>query len=242
MLEQVAEYAASMPASYREAFDPVEVATHAAIVARRRGRPTHVEAWDELPGRVVAVCVVADDRPGLLARISAALVAHEVDVVRAHGYCRPLGSSGRMEAIDFLWLRRTRGGELDSLSPDDLEAIGEMIDALVRGDAAFTPSTRPPAPRTGATLVRFKRDERGGMVLTVEATDRPGLLLAVTQTLFRAGLQIVGVRATSERGRAIDRFEVVEHDGSPVGPERTLTLQIAVLAAIDGAGEDDVSA
>src|SRR5256885_2510875 len=110
VFEDIAAFAASMPASYRRAFDPVEVASHAAIVSRRGAKATHVEAWDELPGRVVAVCIVADDRPGLLARISAALVAHEVAVVRAHGYTRaPRGAA--KQAVDFLWLRRVKNGE-----------------------------------------------------------------------------------------------------------------------------------
>lgn len=235
VFEDIAAFAASMPATYRRAFDPVEVATHAAIVARRGDKTTHLEAWDELPGRVVAVCVVADDRPGLLARISAALVAHEVDVVRAHGYGRTR-RNGTKEAVDFLWLRRTRNGELTTIDDDELEALGELIEALVGDETSLEapPSIRPPG--AGATKVSFARGDDGGMVLTVEATDRPGLLLAVTQTLFRAGLQIVGVRATSEQGRATDRFEIVEHDGSAVSAERVLTLQIAVLEAIDGAG------
>jgi [protein-PII] uridylyltransferase len=233
VFEDIAAFAASMPVSYRRAFDPVEVASHAAIVAHRGAKPTHVEAWDELPGRVVAVCVVADDRPGLLAQISTALVAQEVDVVRAHGYTR-VPRTGKKEAVDFLWLRRVKNGELASIDDDDLEALGETIDALVTGDASFEPPPSVPTPRGGETKVIFARGDDGGMVLTVEATDRPGLLLAVTQTLFRAGLQIVGVRATSEQGRAMDRFEIVEHDGSAVGHDRVLTLQIAVLTAIDG--------
>ncbi len=236
-LEAVAAFAGSMPAAYREAFDPIEIAAHAAIVARRGPAPTHVESWDELPGRVLALCVVADDGPGLLARVSAALVAHEVDVVRAYGYAR----ANTHEAVMFLWVRRVVRGELASLGPVDVDAVGELLDALVNGEASFD---APPsaAPRTGSTTLRFERARAGVMQLTVEATDRPGLLLAVTQTLYRAGVQIVGVRATSERGRVVDRFDIVEQDGSEVGAERARALQIAVLAAIDGAAEDDVSA
>jgi UTP:GlnB (protein PII) uridylyltransferase len=232
-LEDVAAFAASMPPSYREAFDPAEIATHAAIVARRGAGVTHVEPWDELPGRVLCVCVVAPDRAGLLARVSAALVAHEIDVVRAYGYTRE-GRDGVAEAICFFWLRRLRAGELETVSPEDVVAVAETIDALLRDDATLEPAP-PPPPQTGATHVSFERGASGGMVLTVEATDRPDLLLAVTQTLYRAGLQIVGVRATSERGRAVDRFEIVEHDGTAVGAERVLTLHIAVLSAIEGA-------
>jgi [protein-PII] uridylyltransferase len=234
VFEDIAAFAASMPASYRRAFDPVEVATHAAIVSRRDGKTTHIEAWDELPGRVVAVCIVADDRPGLFARISAALVAHEIDVVRAHGYVRKKEHEPD-EAVDFLWLRRVRRGELTSIADEELEEINELVEALVRDESALEAPVSMPPSRGGDTKVLFARDDDGGMVLTVEATDHPGLLLAVTQTLFRAGLSIVGVRATSEQGRARDRFEIIEHDGSPVTEERALALQVAVLSAVNGA-------
>jgi UTP:GlnB (protein PII) uridylyltransferase len=234
-LGDVAAFAGSMPAAYRAAFDPIEVAAHAAIAARRGASPTYVESWDELPGRVLAVCVVADDHPGLLARVSAALATNEVDVVRAYGYGRTNGAGAR-EALMFFWVRRVVRGELASLARSDVDALAALLEALVRGDASYE-APAAVQPRTGATTVRFERGQ-----LTVEATDRPGLLLAVTQTLYREGLQIVGVRATSERGRVVDRFDVVERDGSEIGPERTLALQTAVLAAIDGEKKDDVSA
>ena len=76
-VESVAEFVASMPTSYREAFahDEEAVEVHAGIASRREASATRVEIWKDLPERVVAICIVADDRPGLLSQISAALVA-----------------------------------------------------------------------------------------------------------------------------------------------------------------------
>src|SRR5438552_10280819 len=100
---EVRAFTASMPASYRAMFDADAIEAHAAIVARRGGRTTHLEVWKELPERVVALCVVADDRPGLLSRISAALVAHDMDVVAAQAYGRGRSRTAR-EAVDLLWI------------------------------------------------------------------------------------------------------------------------------------------
>lgn len=230
-------YLASMPVEYRAAFDPEAIALHAAIVQRRGTDATHVEMWRSLPERVVAVCVVADDRPGLLSAISASLVAHDLDVVTAHAYCRP-SEDGTREAVDILWLRRLHGGA--PIRERDIEAIGATVDALVTGDTRFPepPSSRRTAFTTsrsrsfGATRVRFA-NEVDGMKLTVEAVDRPGLLLAITKTLFAAGVQIVALRATTDRGRAVDTFHLVELDGKPLVGERVFALQIAVLSAID---------
>ena len=86
--DEYAAFAASMPASYREAFDEEAFEAHAAVASRREGSATRVEIWKDLPERVVAICIIADDRPGLLSQISAALVAEHIDVVSAHAYCR----------------------------------------------------------------------------------------------------------------------------------------------------------
>jgi len=148
-------------------------------------------------------------------------------------------------------------GQLRRLSPHDapkLEAIGEMVDALVSGEARFPErgrSSRPPPPpsfassRTrsfGTTRIRFAHDETTGvMTLTVEATDRPGLLLSITKTLFGAGVQIVSLRATTDRGRAVDTFHLVELDGKPLARDRLFALQNAVLSAIDAATPTSVN-
>jgi [protein-PII] uridylyltransferase len=237
----VRAFASSMPASYRAMFDTEAIEAHAAIVARRNARTTHVEVWKELPERVVAICVVADDRPGLLSRISAALVAHDMDVVAAQAYGRGRSRAAR-EAVDFLWIRRFAGpsGTHPPIRGRDIERIGESLDALVRGRATFDGAVKfAQAVRASreSTRVRFEPDaEDGCTVLTIEASDRPGLLLLITRTLFRERVQIVGSHVTTRDGRAVDRFRLTELDGAPLRRARLLGLQTAVLAAIEEAG------
>ncbi|MBX3187744.1 MAG: hypothetical protein KF819_12045 [Labilithrix sp.] len=240
--DDASAFAASMPVAYRAAFDADAIAAHAAIADRRGASATRVEIWRTLPERVVAICVVADDRPGLLAHVSAALLAHGIDVVSAHAYCRRR-SDGGAEAIDVLWIRKvpTKEGSVALVRDEDIAAIGELTEALVRGRAKLeqpTPYARPRSSQ-GSARVRFEREADGTIALTVEAVDRPGLLLVVTKTIFRAGLQIIGLRASSEGGRALDRFQVAEPDGGPLGQGRQLALQTAIFAAIeDPKGED----
>jgi UTP:GlnB (protein PII) uridylyltransferase len=241
--ESVGEFEASMPAPYREAFDREAREIHAGIVSRREASATRVEIWRDLPERVIAICIVADDRPGLLSQISAALVALEIDVVTAHAYCRRR-SDGVLEAIDFLWIRRVAraNGSVGPIRARDVATIGEMVDALVRGNAKFDPAVHfARALRTAAASTRVRFDDGAGdgtMLLTVEATDQPGLLLVVTKAIFRAGLQILALRATSEDGRAIDRFHLAELDGRPLVQARLLALQTEIFAALeDGEGD-----
>lgn len=236
-------FIASMPAAYRAAFDDDAVTLHFEIACGRERGETRVEVWRELEGDVLAVCVVADDRPGLLARINAALVAHAIDVVEAQAYCR-MDADGAAEAVDFLWIRRAPGARAAfPLRAADVRELGVMISALADGRVTFAGSVAvvpasPPSAGGGVTNVRFEHDdETGATVLTIEAVDRPGLLLAVTRTLFKAGLQIVSLRATTTSGRAVDRFELAELDGMPLRRDRMFALQTAILCAIDEAGE-----
>ncbi len=84
-----------------------------------------------------------------------------------------------------------------------------------------------------ATRIAMSDTENGELLMTIEASDRPGLLLAITRSLFRAGVQIVASEATTEGGRVVDRFTIVEIDGSPVSEKRRRSLQTDVLAAVD---------
>lgn len=246
-----AAFVASMPASYRETFSDDEVMAHFAIVSGREPGETRVELWrDEEEEGLLAMCVVADDRPGLLAKINQAFVAHAIDVVTAHAYCREAHydlDGETTEAVDFLWIKRVPGAHKLPLHASDVPQIARMIEALAEGRATYAGAlavvpAQSPVHVGGCTTVRFEHDDRAGRaVLTIEAVDRPGLLLAVTKTLFDAGLQIVGLRATTEGGRAVDRFELAEADGRPVEKKRMFALQTAILCAIDEAGEGRAS-
>jgi [protein-PII] uridylyltransferase len=239
-VDAIRAFVASMPVSYRTLFDIDAIEAHAAIVEKRGQRAAHVEMWRELPERVVAIAVVADDAPGLLSRISAAMVAHEIDVVAAQAYCRTTPTT-RVEAVDFFWIRRAArpSGGAAAVAPlreRDIDALGTTLEALVRGRASFARAVRYARAVRGAggtARVRFDDAEGGGMILSVEAADRPGLLLLLTDALFRERVQIVRSDVSTHEGTATDRFHLMELDGAPLRRGRALGIQTAVLAAIE---------
>lgn len=225
--DRLAAFVQSMPPAYRQSFDFEATRAHAGIVERRAGRGAHVEIWREHSPRLVAICVVAADKPGLLSSISAALVAHRIDVVSADAYCRTR-DDGEIEAVDFLWIRRLPNAR-GSVAPVRAKDILALAGAIERADLDSVEMPPPSVASPNASArVRFAGDE-----LTVEAVDRPGLLLAVTQALFRSGVQIVALRATTEDGCAVDRFQLAEPNGQPLKNARLLELQCAVLGALD---------
>ncbi|HEX4448025.1 MAG TPA: hypothetical protein VH044_14855 [Polyangiaceae bacterium] len=229
-------FVSTMPERYRESFEAAEVAEHGVIVDRRGGASAHIEVWRRLPENITVVCIVADDRPGLLSRITASLVIHSMDIVSAQAYTRTL-PSGHGEAVDFLWLRRVGGGG-PALSDAECARIGDVLRALVAGemsiDAAFSGVRPLPEVRQAfATRIALTESAKGELVMTVETSDRPGLLLAITRALFRAGVQIVTSNATTSNGLVSDRFTLVEADGSSITEKRRRAIQTDVLAAVD---------
>lgn len=227
-----------MPARYRDSFDGVSIREHAAIVARRGQAPAHVEIWRRLPnGRAVA-CVIADDRPGLLALISAALVVQSLDVVSAQAYTRAVPDRDAAEAVDLLWLRRDADLPMPIRNADAVQFAkvlsGLLTGAVTMESVARNAKARPSTPPGASTRVAFNETSDAGLsVLTVETYDRPGLLLAITLALFKARVQIVGTDAVTSEGRVVDRFTIVELNGSPILRHRRGAVQTAVLAAMD---------
>jgi [protein-PII] uridylyltransferase len=196
--------------------------------------PAHLEVCGRSPDGATLVCVVADDRPGLLSRIAASLVIHSMDILSAQAYTR-VSDAGTGEAVDFLWLRRVadRG---PPLTGPECERIADVLRALVTGERSIDAevSGARAVPRESfATRIAMSDTDKGELLMTIETSDRPGLLLAITRSLFRAGVQIVASEASTESGRVVDRFTIVELDGSPVNEKRRRALQTDVLAAID---------
>lgn len=237
-MEVFTSFHASMPERYRDSFDARAVREHAAIVARRAGAPVHVEMWQRLAKGGAVLCVVADDRPGLLSFISASLFVHQLNVVAAQVYTRTDPATGRPEAVDFLWLERDAALALPILQ-GDVTRIGVVLASLVTGETTLEQLIRKagpakPARRGAVTRVTFEPSLDDGLaVLMVETFDRPGLLLAIARALFRAGVQIVASDASTRDGRVVDRFTVAELDGGPIRTGRRGVVQMEVLAAIE---------
>jgi [protein-PII] uridylyltransferase len=239
-LDPTSAFRASMSESYRHAFDDAAIREHAAIVSRRadaQSSAAHVEIWRQLPKGVSVLCVVADDRPGLLSFICASLVLNKMDVLTAQAYTRRLPEGGG-EAVDLLWLRRDAGSDHGMpVLESDVERISDTLRQLITGELSIEAAVERarssrPVPPGASTNVTFDEDDAEGLVLTVETFDRPGLLLAITLALFRANVQIIASDAVTRAGRVIDRFSIVEVDGSPIRRARRGIVQIEVLEAI----------
>jgi len=237
-------FAASLPASYRSNFDASAIQAHARIARERESAPANIGAFfsNRVPG--AAICVVADDRPGLLATISAALVLCGLDVIEAEAYTRRIPGK-HDEAVDIFWVRHEDPSDHRlRLGNEEVLQLCQTLIGLIEGkldrkrpDASHRAAITPAAKET---VVRFIEGEDGAFAtLEVETFDRSGLLLSLSQALFSQRVQIVGSQVKTRGGRVFDRFHIVELDNKPISPARRLEIQVAILSAIDPVPEED---
>jgi [protein-PII] uridylyltransferase len=262
--DEIGAFVASLPKSYAQKYATDEIGLHLAVAARRGSGPVSVGLLPvgqspaaqlsvaQLPvsqSNPATLCVIAEDRPGLLATISGALILCGFDVVDAEAYTRKL-DHGHFEAMDLFWVRRQGsaghvGAPAEPVTAADAQRLEATLSDILLGKQRFP--TMPPLGEVGPpehasdTRVRFIEDKSGGLsVLEVETGDRSGLLWLLSRALFERNVQIITSQVSTKGGRVFDRFTVVELDGSPIGDARRLEIQVAVLSAIEPARRKSV--
>ncbi|MEI9951730.1 MAG: hypothetical protein WDO74_22815 [Pseudomonadota bacterium] len=225
-----------MPAAYARVFTATEVLDHARIVARRGAHLVHAEICLGPSGD--QVCVVAEDRPGLLALVTDALLVHGLSIRNAKVYCRQR-ADGQSEAVDFFQLEHTKGDASVGVGASELGSFLQTLSELVAEDvlAASRPSAVPTSS-SPATRVYFEIEglRRGEATLLVEAPDSEGLLNAITNALHDQNVHIRASEIRTEAGVAHDRFELVSNDAQTLSAVRLCDIQQAVHAALPKLG------
>ncbi len=227
------QFVATMPDVYGSLYGAGEIAEHAAIVSRRDARVVHAELWPSKKGPLL--CVVAEDRPGLLALVTDALLGQGMAIQSARAFCRVVAKD-RAEAVDFLGLRAL-GGPDDvavQLDGEALQAFTESLGELIAHDTARRSAPSPSADTPPTTRVYFERQSpaEGSYLLVVDAPDSDGLLHAVSSALHEKGMRILACEIRTEGGRARDRFEVEPSSQRALKDSELCDVQLAVLAAL----------
>jgi [protein-PII] uridylyltransferase len=235
---------ASMPERYLLANRPDSIAQHARVVLQRGRLAAHVGRVHSRHPEAAELCVVANDRPGLLASIAAAITANRLEVLAAQVYSRSTGEG--VEAVDLFWVRDRDGGvegvdTAVSRLARDLESVcSGRVDpeALLRvRTGSVSPWRERPSPAVPTEILVDDRASPGHTVVEVFAKDKPGLLYRLASALHGLGLSIALSKINTEGTRVADVFYVRELDGSKVvrGP-RYKQIQDALMRAVEGEG------
>jgi [protein-PII] uridylyltransferase len=217
---------ASMPERYLLANAPESIVQHARVVGERGGRTANVGRISSRRAEATELCVVADDRPGLLASIAAAITANRFEVLAAQVYSRQC-KDARVEAVDLFWVRDREGGTdgvdrvLPRLACDLEDVVAARVDpeVLLRARiGSASPWRERPSPAVTVEVLVDDRASPRHTVVEVFAKDRPGLLYTLARALHELGLSIVLSKINTEGMRVADVFYVSELDGSKVAP------------------------
>ncbi|MDP8998857.1 MAG: [protein-PII] uridylyltransferase [Myxococcota bacterium] len=246
--EVVESFLASMPERYLLANAPTSIVCHARIVKERGARATHVGRVPSRRAEATELCVVADDRPGLLARIAAVITSNGLEVLAAQVYSRMRDDSTgkcdpRIEAVDLFWVRDRNGGTdgvdraLPRLARDLEDVCGGGLDPaeLLRARVGSASLWRErPSPAVPTEVLLDDRASPRHTVVEVFAKDRPGLLYILARALHDLSLSIALSKINTEGTRVADVFYVSELDGSRVRPgARYKQIHDALMQAIE---------
>lgn len=233
-------YLDSMPERYLIANAPAAIAAHAELARGHGDRAVSVALVPSRHPEAAEICVIAADRPGLLATITAALAASRLEVHAAQIHSR--AAERGVQAVDLFWVR-DRGEGVEGVARAipklvrDIHAVlaGEISApelAQMRGGGQRRERSSPKV-RTQVSL-----DDRASprhTVIEVLSRDRPGLLFAVSDTLYQLGLSIAVAKINTEGARVADVFYVSEAAGGKIAPgKRSQEVQDRLVAALEG--------
>lgn len=243
----------TMPDRYLLANAPEAICAHARVALERAaaGSAVHAALVPSRHPEVSEICVVAEDAPGLLARIAAAITAARLEVLGAQVYSRHIRPAGRAheatEAVDLFWVRDARAGgegvaaamprllrDLERVCSGEL-AAADLLHERVGGASRWR---ERPSPAVLSEVVVDDRASPRHTVVEVFAKDRPGLLYRLARALHGLGLSIALSKINTEGTKVADVFYVNELDGSKVAPgQRFKEIREALLEAARGGQE-----
>ena len=215
----------ALPERYLLANRPESIVQHAHVVQDRDGRSACVARVPSRHPEAAELCVVANDRPGLLASIAAALTASRLEVLAAEVYSHPVGAE--REALDLFWVRDRDGGmagvetALPRLARDlDDVCSGRVApaDLLRLRTGSASPWRERPSPAVPTEILFDDRASNRHTIVEVYAKDRPGLLYTLAQALHDLGLSIALSKINTEGTSVADVFYVSELGGGKVAP------------------------
>ncbi|MEJ5364660.1 MAG: [protein-PII] uridylyltransferase [Desulfosoma sp.] len=188
-----------------------------------------------MDGGLWQVTTACRDRPGLFATITGVLWLHGLNILSADIYTRSYGI-----ALDILIVEDVP----DPLHPEGTwERVRSDLSRCVRDPDALTALKerhRPPIPRKAVLGPkkpdRVVLDESASdfyTVIEVYTWDRPGVLHAMTQTLFELGLNIQLAKISTPGAQVVDVFYVTDLDGGKIqDPERHGLIEERLLECL----------
>ena len=241
---------AGLPDRYFAEQEAERIADHARLM---RGRTRHcaLEVTHSERGTFSELVLVADDEPGLLAKVAGVLYANRIDILDAAIYSREPNPPTRKqgEALDIFRIRKEPDGAVTEQSR--IEAIRRDIEGVLSGEVtveslvAKRPRSSPlyqrAKPKVKSTDVNIDNDaSRTFTIVEVFTEDKPGVLYTITHTLAQQELDIHRSRVGVAADRVADIFYVRDNaTGEKIEDDARLEALAAALKLALGETKGD---
>ncbi|MBC7357380.1 MAG: [protein-PII] uridylyltransferase [Desulfacinum sp.] len=190
-------------------------------------RPLEEELWQ--------VTVACPDRPGLFATITGVLWLHGCNILSADIFTRERGIALDVLTVENIPDPLHPQEVWDRVSRDLAECLrdADHLKSLVRRYQPAVPKKKAAAPRKKDRVILDESASDFYTVIEVYTWDRPGVLHAVTQTLFELGLTIQLAKISTPGAQVVDVFYVTNLDGEKIqSPERHTEIETRLLACL----------
>jgi [protein-PII] uridylyltransferase len=235
----IEHFVSGLPERYFYANDPEAIVDHALFAQAAQSRAASIRQA-AISHPYFELWVVADDRPGLLANITATLSHSKLKVRSAQVYSW-IGQDGNSRSLDIFWVRGPEDAEraerlLPRLERELEKAIENPLEPeeLERRALAGTRSSAVSRMRVVTEVNVDNKSASNYTVIEVISRDRPGLLFVLSHTLQQAGLSIWFAKINTEGERVIDVFYVSDAQRKKlVAPGEIVRVQQAIVSAVE---------
>ena len=235
--EFLIHYLEAVPERYLYANEIPHVVRHSRFARQSQMQQVNVTVMTTAEP-YVELAFIADDKPGLLAMITATLAAARFKVISAQVYSWK-DSFGRTRALDLFWVRGSSVEAVTSAIPRLERDFGRLMSQELTPDALVTNGNRTahwserPTPGVQSEVVIDNRCATRDTVIEVTTRDQLGLLFWLSHALQSLGLQISLAKINTEGTQVADVFYVTDETGSKVTePERIEAIKSRILSTV----------
>ena len=232
--ESIEQHLVGMPRAYFLAFPTEALIRHFALMAAPPDGPVNIHVGKTDAAGVYELDIVAPDRPGLFSKVAGGLALNGVNVLAAQIFTRADGAA--------LEVFRVSGAHEDEVDPGRWDRVRADIGAVIAGELSLDERlaqkrelyTRPSKGKREPSRVLVENAVSDFFtVVEVHATDRVGLLYAITDALSDLELDIQSARIATYAEDVVDVFYVRDVVGQKItDPAKIREIERLVLERI----------